>query len=228
MARSAASFAPVAISRVRDALARARTLPSFPYPWRDLEAWVEHQDSGAVPVLGYGSLVNAESAQRTITRDLPGNRVPVVAFGARREFTYRIPEGHARYADLDERARAALNTRVTYLAEDVLNGVVVMVGRDEIEAFREREIAYDLRPLVVMDWHGADADLATTYVLECPDAARDGYHRYNAEILPHAGYYELCREGARSFGDGFLRFWTETTFLGDGTSIADWDRPDAS
>ena len=43
-------------------------------------------------------------------------------------------------------------------------------------------------------------------------------------ILPHKGYYNVCRDGAAKISDEFLDYFLETSFLADGkTKVKEWE-----
>jgi len=206
------------------ALARARTAPAFVYPWPNLESDLARSAREQLRIIGYGSLVNAGSAGRTLSSE---HRLPVVAAGARRLFNYLMDPIPERYGPLQRpAARAALNVRVTYDPDDVLNGVLTHVPREEIPAFRARETGYDLVPIPFVPWSAPTSDPDVAYVLEAPEGVpRNGRVRTRSDLEPHPAYYAVCREGAASFGDPFLAFWLDTTFLADGVTTArDWER----
>ncbi len=140
-----------AVAALQRALDELRSQPAYVYPWAGL--------TGGVRLVGYGSLLNAASAARTLAPG--GARRPVLAFGARRLFDCEMSAGALqRYgAGADSRGGAALNVRITSVIGD------------------------------------AEA------------------------------YYLLCREGAASVSESFLRFFLASTFLADGlTPVAEWER----
>lgn len=107
--------------------------------------------------------------------------------------------------------------QVTGSLSDVANGVVIEVGIDEIQALREREVGYDLKPIVCTDWD-ADGTRAPrpTFVLSAPNRLWKGRPHTNPYLRPYRPYVHQCRTGAESFSPSFLGFWRDTTFLADG------------
>lgn len=207
---------PERVAAVDAAMRQAAAQRSHVYPWSTLE-------TSTISCIGYGSLVNSASAARTLG---PGIHPPVIAFGVRRLFNYEIDERASRYGPPSEpAARAALNVVVTGRSTDMVNGVQFDVTPDGVPALRERERGYDLVPVACLPWDRRDAAAFVAYVLRCPEEARAGKVRVNPNIEPHYAYYRLCREGAASHGDDFLRFWLATTYLADGTTpVTEWEQ----
>jgi hypothetical protein len=191
---------------------------SYEYPWRGFETDLRESGRKTIRLFGYGSLLNLESALRTF----PGTAerfTPALAFGIVRLFNFEMPEAVRRRYTLFKNPleRGLLNARVTGFMTDVANGVLVDVGIDEIQALRTREVGYDLRPLVCVPWErGSEAVPVLAYVLTCPDRLWEGRPLTNRELSPHRGYLRQCCEGAKSYSEGFGRFWQETTYLADG------------
>jgi len=201
------------------ALPAARDAPWWRYPWDGLEEQLD-QD---LRLIGYGSLVHAGSARRTVSSE---HRVPVIVAGAKRLFNYEMDPVPDRYGPLRvPEDRAALNVRVTYRPDDLLNGVHTRVAREEIAALRTREAGYDLLPVPWVPWTAPERPPAVAYILTAPEEVIAGRRRTSAAINPHRQYYALCRAGAASFGAEFLAFWLESTFLADGTTpVREWER----
>ncbi len=188
--------------------------PSIVYPWAGLEARLatERRPLGLV---GYGSLMNAASAARTLR---PGaERRPVVAFGARRLFNYAMPdEALARLGGRrGGRARAALNVYPTGDPLDAVNGVYLEVPAEDVPALRARERGYDLRAVACLSWDARGGGPFVGHVLCAPDAPRSGERHTDDTLEPQPEYARLCRDGDASFGEAFESFYLATTFLAD-------------
>jgi hypothetical protein len=205
------------LHRMMDDLRGARW---YAYPWEGLEDDLAAAGEDGVLVLGYGSLINRTSASRTVTSN---TRRAAISFGLRRVFNYEIPLDNERYEfTADPLARAALNVRVTGVVEDAVNGVLMDVPLVDVAAFRAREVAYDLVQLPCIWWGDPDPTPFPAWVVRSPE---DATGRTNNGIVPHRGYYDLCRRGASRFGDSYLAFWLATTYLADGiTAVADWEQ----
>ena len=197
------------------------------YPWNGLEEAVTKLPEEKLLLVGYGSLLNRDSAARTI-KDTPGEgHPPVVALGARRVFNYVIPEPLLRSygTNFPPRERAALNLDYTRSPTDALNGRLLKVAPADIAALRKREFGYDLRPVVCARWGDWEAPPFTAYVLVAVEGTRDGRQVIDNDALPHPLYAGLCRAGAHAVSDAFLRLYQETTFLADRkTSLAQWEK----
>ena len=199
----------------------------FDYPWNGLEEAVAKMPEGKLLLVGYGSLLNRDSAARTI-RDTPAEgHPPGLALGARRVFNYVIPQARLKSygGNFPLRERAALNVDYTRSAADALNGRLLAVAPADIAALREREFGYDLRPVICIRWGDWEAAPFTAYVLVAAKGTRDGQQVIDDNALPHPVYAGLCRAGAHAVSEAFLRLYLETTFLADRkTSLAAWEK----
>lgn len=194
-------------------------MPHFDYPWPKLEDYLAAHYAGRLPVFAYGSLLNAASAVKT----MPGWRredcLPANALGVARVFNYPLtPEALLRYGPgPTPQHSAALGVRVTGDPADRANGLVYSLLPDDLEGFRRRETGYRLTEVATAAWNndsGGETP-ATAFVLE--------YLGANDErLLPHPQYLTVCREGAASFGDGFLDDFDRTTRLANGRLLAEY------
>jgi predicted ATPase/tetratricopeptide (TPR) repeat protein len=193
---------------------------SYEYPWNGLEADLRTLGASSFRLFAYGSLVNRESA----SRDFPnaGERsVPALAFGVVRLFEYDMPDVvRARFYPrlrADDPERASLNIHVTGFLTDVANGVVIDVAIDEVTALREREVGYDLRPIVCIDWsEETPAEPRIAFVLSAPNRLWKDRPLTNRSLQPLRPYLRMCLAGAETCSKAFAAFWRDTTFLGDG------------
>ncbi len=196
----------------------AKEYPSFSYPWEGLEDWLEKSDLPELPLVGYGSLINQQSAGRTINVDSSARRQAVKAFGAKRIFNYRMPDTllKKRYQTPPHpRKVAALNCETSGLADDEFNGILTYVKGDRLSHLREREKSYSLKPIAYHNWDGDNTPLRVAYILELlPDPSIKD-HPYDSTILPHQKYTELCQEGARCVSPSFLEHFNKTCLLSD-------------
>jgi len=218
--------------RIESALAETDARPSFRYPWDGLEQELVANGGGSLPMVGYGSLVNLDSAARTLGPGSLATARSIVCFGVRRVFDYDKSAGRTdvEYAE-DVIARAALNVRMTNDTADALNGLLFDMAHQDVQAMRERELGYDLLPVSCFSWEALDLPAAPAWILSAPDEPRGGSVFANSKLTPDVEYFVRCRAGAADFGEGFLRFWRETTLLADGvTPVAEWEArhaPDA-
>ncbi len=197
----------------------------YSYPWDGLEEKVKRMARSALPFVGYGSLLNSASAALTLSDEALRSRRPIIAFGARRIFNYAMGSAVGRYGKPKKNIdSAALNIRMTRSVKDTLNAVLIEIPLRDIPALMKREIGYDLEPVVCIDWNGLREYPFISYILVCPDETRLGKKRTDNDLLPHRKYYSVCREGAREFGEPFLRYWLSTTYLAEGvTPVAKWE-----
>jgi len=211
--------------RIEAAMGSASGQFSFRYPWKGLERSLARRGPGSLPMIGYGSLVNLESAARTLGEASLASARPVVCFGVRRVFDYEMSADASNYGKAaTPDARAALNVHPTGSSRDALNGLLFDMIPEDVQAMREREVGYDLLPVACLPWDALDAPASKAWLLSAPAEPRDGTIRVNAELTPHEAYFDLCRLGAEALGEPFLRLWTETTYLGDRvTPIAAWE-----
>jgi hypothetical protein len=209
------------VESVSKMLADLRAEPSYTYPWDSLERDIEERGETAIPVIGYGSLINSDSAIRTLTEISMATSRPAVAFGIRRIFNYEMPETTDRYGPpTDPKENAALNAFPTGRVEDVINGICISVTLADIPAFRRREVGYDLVRVPCIEWEAPDRPPFAAYVLCLPE----GSPRMNDSLLPHRRYYLVCRGGAAQVGDDYLRLWLATTRLADdATPVGEWE-----
>jgi hypothetical protein len=206
------------IRRLSQHLRSLRGGGDFEYPWEGLEQSLN--SSGQLPLVGYGSLMNADSAARTIG---PSQRTPVVAFGTQRVYDYTLsdpgPYGHFE----DERHRAALNAYSTGHVADAFNGVLIHVPACDIAPLRAREQGYGLKRVIVIDWNNTAADPLPAYILSCAPPSPPMPSFTDSTLLPHRPYHGLCSRGARSVSEQFEQLFLHTTFLGDRqTRVATW------
>lgn len=199
---------------------QAAEMKDYDYPWDGLEADLPELHGGSLKLLGYGSLINRESAARTLTSEV---LTPTVAIGARRIFNYEL--NRPSLAPLtDPRARAVLNVVITRQREDLVNGMLIEVPREDIKPLRDREIRYDLKPVACIDWNCRGERPFVGYILECRDEQPDGKQVTRTDIEPNHRYYRRCRDGVTAVDEEFLQLWLDTTYLADGkTPVRDWE-----
>jgi hypothetical protein len=210
---------------VRRLTAELSARPPIVHPWTGLETDLA-AGSRVLGLVGYGSLMNAKSAARTV-RPVSAAR-PVIAFGVRRVFNYIMPDDLlAKLGRSSVRpARAALNVYPSPDPGDAVNGVYIEVPLEDVPALREREKGYDLRPAACLNWNTPGGEPFVGHILCAPDAPSMGERHTDDTLQPQPEYASLCREGAASFGEEFVAFYLATTFLADRcTTVADCQTP---
>lgn len=214
----------VSEERIRAAIDDAKQLTAYRFPWNHLEESLAQQGQDHFWLIGYGSLLSHASAARTIDASDKAGREPAIAFGGRRQYSYRFSQGFLQKRYRTQGDYAALDCKVTHRPEDSFNGILTRVFTKDLEVFREREFAYDLRPVPVFRWFEPDLPPLLAYALDCPAESQNPGHPFTSGSDPLAPYHRLCRDGAASVSPEFLDCFLRTTYLGDGrTPISDWE-----
>ena len=71
------------VEEIKQAMKVASARKTYLYPWTGLEDDMRKANEDGVPVLGYGSLINHNSAARTLNPRTLATCVPAIVFGAR-------------------------------------------------------------------------------------------------------------------------------------------------
>ena len=192
----------------------------FKYPWEDLEKRLHEPAAERIYLVGYGSLLNPQSAARSVRNTPSDGHRPVVAMGARRVFNYRMPDGiFERYGiEPGARDRAALNAEPA--AASVLNGRLIELARSDLPNLRVREAAYDLESVTCLFWDKPNTAPFTAFVFCCNYEFWEGKRYVDNTLTPFKPYYRLCRAGAEMISPGFLSFYLKTCFLADRSTTA--------
>jgi hypothetical protein len=204
----------------------------FDYPWNGLEISARQMPSGKLLLIGYGSLLNRDSAARTIKDTPPKGHTPVVALGAIRIFNYLMPdEAILKYGTPPgPKQKAALNMIYTKSPFHGFNGRLLQVDPADIPKLREREFGYDLRPVVCQRWGDWDSASFVAYILVAQKPELGGRKVIDNNALPYPPYARVCRKGAADVSDNFLQIYLNTTYLADlKTQLKAWEstHPDA-
>ncbi|MGE3953617.1 MAG: hypothetical protein AB7F31_00275 [Parachlamydiales bacterium] len=202
--------------------------PSYHYPFLAIKTErLKEQKQETILLFSYGSLINLKSAQQTLSEEALESRQPAIAFGVRRLFDYD-PTKTALGPPKDPKYRAMLNLEKTKEPSDLVNGVVLEVPRENLADLCEREVGYDLVPVVYTLWEGALAlepgrcpPFGVAYAFMAPEAERGGRVRVNRKIKPRPDYYKLVREGAAEYGPDYLQLFIKTTYKGNGKPVND-------
>lgn len=217
------------MEKVGQEMKRLSTYPSLEYPNRDIQQILEKFPEGKVLLFGYGSLINADSAAWSVSSKAVQSMRPMIAFGFKRIFNYTAQNVSARGLNLSENERAMLNIVPTTTYNHIINGVVMEISREDLHRLVQREVGYDLVPMLVTDWNQAIAEnpsinIKIAYTFFVPSGLRDGVNYTQAKYYPIRRYLHTVRDGAAVFGPKFLNYWNETTYLGDGrTPVNQWD-----
>lgn len=178
-------------------------------------------------IFAYGSLLNSDSAYKTLTVNAIESFKPAVAFGLRRVFDRCLRVIPPHWGEAEHPAsKACLNAHPTGNANDCVNGILIEVDRHDLQALLEREVGYDLYPVPVILWDQVRSDGWTVHVaftFRAPKEERAGTRYTSVDIYPIWNYAQASMEGAKRYGDDFLAFWINTTYLSDHqTPFARW------
>jgi len=157
-------------------------------------------------IIGYGSLLNQASAERTIVLHAPPR--PIRVYGWRRVFNIICDEDK----DLKTMDKAVLN--VVQDKDAFFNGALLEIDDDSFQHLKQRECEYDIVTADVCCFQ-TNEKLGTALLFV---GKQD---RLTYFIHPDPDYYQLCRAGAASFGEDFLKEWDETTFHACGKKVCE-------
>lgn len=204
--------------------------PSFRFPNNGHEAIGDQFPQGKILVFGYGSLMNKESAKRSIKEESLNSMQTAVAFGVKRVFNYQATKSPRWKEDQDPKEQAMLNVVQTYNIDTMVNGVSIEVDSEDLSALVKREVGYDLVPILVASWddlvgQSPEINIRVAYTFVAMNELREHIHYTNTEYYPIRWYLEMIENSVDEFGEKFAHMWDETTYLADGTTkINEWDR----
>jgi cation transport regulator ChaC len=203
--------------------------PAFHYPNKNHAEIVKKFPKGKVLVFGYGSLMNKESAARTVKPEAVATMDKAIAFGVKRIFNYKATKTDHWGANQNKREKAMLNLSQTLNISSIANGVIMEVDAEDFSRLVKREAGYDLVPILVARWddvanQNPDVVVEVAYTFSAVHELRNHIDYTSTEYYPVRGYLHAIQEAARGFGDEFATMWNSTTYLADGTtSINEWD-----
>lgn len=211
-------------------------LPKFEYPFDEkLKDYLNSLETDTIPIFSYGSLLNHESAKRSVSEQTLNTMEPAVGFGLQRVFNRDIDISESDRYDQDHpKERGMLNVEYTGSFQDLINGVIINITQDEIEDICIREDGYDLVPIFNMHWdtfsdpkieNYKETHTSISYTFYAPDEERQGSIPVDESIFPIKQYYKLVKNGAKKYGQDFLDLWVDTTFLADKeTNVKQWEK----
>lgn len=197
----------------------------YPYPWHLLEEELESKNMKEILLFTYGSLLNKKSALNTITEEKYNEARPALAFGIKRLFNYYMPDEVAQ-RDMYKTVKniqdfSVLNVQFTGMINNYCNGLVISVAVEDLENLRLREIGYDLVQTKCFYLKEKSWETRPVFVLSCEHKLYKEKWLTKDDQPPHENYLNVCKEGAKQFGNEFYSMWMDTTYLGDGnTGIA--------
>jgi len=168
------------------------------WPWIDLD-----KNEGPLKIFGYGSLMSSKygiDGQAT---------TPVVAFGVRRVFNYKMPRPWS--------GKTCLNVEPD--PTGIANGVVCDLMRPSLNSFRQRERGYDLLPItcVVIEPGENHGKIVGAWACSASDP------KFVDTLPPDELYYRECRRAAAEISPRFLDMYLKTTFLPDGRNAKQFE-----
>ena len=128
--------------------------PLYHYPYGSLPSRLEAEGKEFIRLFVYGSLMDRESARRTLSEKTLKTRKLAKAYGVKSIYNRSVPYIFTPHwgEPGNPCAIAMLNTVVTGNSEDIALGVLLDIPLDEIPTLLSREVGYDLKPVVVEDW----------------------------------------------------------------------------
>lgn len=197
--------------------------PRYPYPISkdQLIDLTKRFNPSRVKFIGYGSLVNKISAGRTLSPNVIDSFKPVLALGGKRTFDRNISNPSRWGEKIRENDTGMLNVVPSKNLQQMFNGVAMEVDLAELGRLTEREVGYDLIPIVALNWDEAmDEDLHfphffMAYTFSASSSSRGGKIYISACVNPVPGYSYASMAGAAEYGEAFHQFWIDTTFLAD-------------
>jgi hypothetical protein len=146
---------------------------------------------------------------------------PAIAFGLRRTFNFALidqnyEENGGRYErSVEPNHCATLNLVHTGNRHDQLNGIMLSIARDDIDALAQREFGYDLVPV---EHERADGTYSAYVFLARKESPVIG-ERVLDSILPNESALRTCLAGAATYGQAFLVNWIASCHLANGTPL---------
>jgi len=199
---------------------------SHPYPYEYLEESMNREGQETILIFSYGSLLDYQSASKTLSPKTMRTGRQVVALGTKRVFDRDVPVDptHDWSIPCHPDSRAMLNVHATGNPDDITNGILYTVHIEDIPALRKREYGYDLTPILVMTWDSYIAGNPPEYIVAYTFHSPRESHYTSDSIYPRPGYYELVRDAVKEKGPKFYEIWIESTYLSDeSTPISEWE-----
>ncbi len=223
------AYERVLLQKVGAKLPELVTFPFYQYPNAEHTAIVDLFPDHKVLIFGYGSLMNKVSAARSMKSEAVESMQPVVAFGVKRLFNYKVTDPSRWGPDQNRKERAMLNLAQTVNIGSMANGVILEVDAQDLSSLVARETGYDLVPILVASWddvqaQNVDVEIRIAYTFVAVNELRNNIAYTSTEYYPVIGYLHAVQEAAKTYGEEFASFWNATTYLANGTTpIEGWD-----
>ncbi|PJD94693.1 MAG: hypothetical protein CK425_10640 [Parachlamydia sp.] len=200
-----------------------KTYPTLRYPISQdsLAELFSLMHTSKIELVGYGSLVNPVSAAKTVSQQVIKTFLPVVCFGGKRIFERNIAKNTHWGPKVRANDNGMLNVTPVKNLSQMFNGVSMQVSLEELMPLTEREIGYDLIPILTLKWEEAvdQSNLSPhffiSYTFSASTEKRGNETYISACINPVPGYSYSSMAGASEYGEAFLKFWIDTTYLAD-------------
>ena len=176
--------------------------------------------------IAHGTLINKKAASQIL--DPSEERKPVHAFGVRRVFNFVLEDqnyddrgGNYRRSKFKNHS-ATLNIQQTGDEKDIVNGILMSVNKEGIDAIAKREAGYDIITVGYALIGGAKT-LSNAYMFMAREESPEIGHRVRDDILPNESALETCLVGATDYGRNFLDTWIRHCYLADSSPLLDHD-----
>ena len=168
-----------------------------------------------VKIVGYGSLINKASFERTIPWRKPQQ---IWVRGYKRVFNL-IPSRLQLYKLYDANHAkgeiAVLNAVPDKDSE--FNALLFEINEGELDIIKLRLKSYHAEETDVFDFK-TNKKISKVLIFVGNEKC-SGEEILNNDILPIPKYVELCKKGAKTVGKNFYKEWLNTTYRGDGSLI---------
>lgn len=224
------SFHQSVLKKIGERLPELVNYPALKYPNKDYTDVLERFPQDKILVFGYGSLMNKQSAARSIKQDAIDSMHPAIAFGVKRIFNYQATKTDHWGSNQDAKEKAMLNLTSSFDQSSMANGLLMQVDKQDLMNLIKRETGYDLVPILVVSWNDVinrnpNLEVQIAYTFVAVEELREHIDYTSTEFYPVRGYLKAVQEGAAAYGEDFYKFWNTTTFLADGTTTVErWDK----
>lgn len=231
-----ATYREILDAKLQQKFKELQKCPSFEYVHQNkgYENIFSYFSKSKIEVFGYGSLMNKASLggtnnaakKPTVKSEAVSTMKPVVAYGFKRLFNYKDQKGEINTEFPNE--KAFLNLAPSKDIHSIINGVTIEVDGEDLKNLVDREVHYDLIPILVTSWDDTisekpSIEVRIAYTFMATGKSKEGVVYPNNEIYPYRGYSKRVQEAARTYGEPFLKMFQDTTTLADGTTkICDW------
>jgi len=219
---------PALTEKIYQQMAISGEYPRLAYPNENPESLYANSTDGKVVIFAYGSLMNKESAQRTLSEAALKTLKPSLAFGVQRVFDRKVSTT-GRWGEVSRpNDIGMLNIYPTGNIKETANGVAFEVSLEDLKALINREEGYDLIPVVIVMWDDLkstpdNAVVMIGYTFAASTAPRQGVYYTSNSVNPVPGYALASLQGASYFGLNYMKMWIESTYLADRTTLfSEW------